>query len=129
MRRKTIGFRPCLALSEYMYDLDLPDHILHHQSIQELVNIAVDLGALHNDLLSFAKDQAEQFDHNLVTILQASGTVQDGFNAAGVLMEDMFRRWDTTLATLPSWSPDLDQQIQRYIKCIKDIVVANLNWS
>ncbi|KAK8086470.1 Presilphiperfolan-8-beta-ol synthase [Apiospora phragmitis] len=52
----TIGVMPCTALVEYALGIDLPDHVINHQSLEECREVAVDLVLLDNDILSYKKD-------------------------------------------------------------------------
>jgi hypothetical protein len=51
LRRKTVGARPSFAMMEY--DVDFPDGVLDHPSIEKLTLCAVDLIWIDNDLYSY----------------------------------------------------------------------------
>jgi hypothetical protein len=56
-RRKSAGVTPLMALVEYAHGLDLPDEIFGNQSIQEFQRIGTDLVLLHNDILSYKREE------------------------------------------------------------------------
>lgn len=45
-RRKAVAFAPIFALIEYAHDLDIPQEVFDHKSMQELNRIALDFAAL-----------------------------------------------------------------------------------
>jgi hypothetical protein len=57
IRRKSAGVTPLMALVEYAHGLDLPDKVFENQSIQEFQRIGTDLVLLHNDILSYKREE------------------------------------------------------------------------
>jgi hypothetical protein len=45
------------------------------------------------------------------------------------MLKKRFVRFDEVLAQLPSWGPDTDRDVARYIEGVRNVVRANLYWS
>ena len=68
-------------------------------------------------------------DHNIVAALRATGlTTQEAFDHAGVEITKRLHEWYITMAEVQSWGESIDRQVQRYIRGVRDVVTANLNW-
>jgi hypothetical protein len=53
---------------------------------------------------------------------------QMAFNHIGNMLVARYRDWYLALAELPSWGEHVDAQVQQYIRCVQNVVMANLNW-
>ncbi|MCJ1269147.1 hypothetical protein MMC22_009036 [Lobaria immixta] len=128
-RRQSIGVTPLFAMIEYFYDLDLPDEVFEHPSMIEMEKVATDFVLIHNDMLSYSKEQREGFDHNLVALYRSAGMgPQEAFDQMEELLKARLRGWHLALADLPQWGEAIDMQVQKYIGAVQDVVLANLNW-
>jgi hypothetical protein len=69
--------------------------------------------------------------NNILTVLmEARGfNLQEAADHAGVLFGDLMSRFVAERKKLPSWGPDLDRDINRYVDAIGHWVVGNLCWS
>ncbi|KAK2042488.1 hypothetical protein LZ31DRAFT_596409 [Colletotrichum somersetense] len=47
----------------------------------------------------------------------------------GSLLEESHREWDEVMSRLPDWDAEHDDEVERYIKCVQNVVQANLSWS
>ncbi|KAI4215131.1 MAG: hypothetical protein LQ351_002446 [Letrouitia transgressa] len=129
-RRRSSGVTPLFALVEYAHGLDLPDEIFEHRSIKEIERIGTDLVLLQNDILSYPKEEAEGVNHNLVAICRMNGMpAQQAFDHVNTLLRGCYRDWYFALADLPQWGEEIDNQVQKYIQGVQDVVLANLSWS
>ncbi|KAL9037990.1 MAG: hypothetical protein Q9214_005462, partial [Letrouitia sp. 1 TL-2023] len=148
-RRRSSGVTPLFALVEYAHGLDLSDEIFEHRSIKEIERIGTDLVLLQNDILSYRKEevrmhsrsspiieyvitkilQAEGVNHNLVAICRMNGMpAQQAFDHVNTLLRGCYRDWYLALADLPQWGEEIDNQVQKYIRGVQDVVLANLSW-
>ena len=67
--------------------------------------------------------------HNLVGVHRLSGmSAQAAFDATGSMLDARYRDWSAALAATPSWGETVDREVQRYITCVKNLILANLNW-
>lgn len=55
-------------------------------------------------------------------------SAQEAFDTVGSLLEERYLQWDQTIECVPSWGPDIDLQVRRYIEGIQNIVQANISW-
>ncbi|KAF4914570.1 Cytochrome P450 monooxygenase BOT4 [Colletotrichum viniferum] len=69
MRRGTIGVHPAINLTDYGSNINLPQHVYEHPSLQECMTVSADLVMWVNDVLSYRKDLALGVDHNLISLL------------------------------------------------------------
>ncbi|EHK42537.1 terpene synthase [Trichoderma atroviride IMI 206040] len=130
IRQRSAGCKPLYHLVEYAHGLLIPDEVFDNPVIQELECLGMDMVAISNDILSYRKEQAEGVPHNMVTVCRSNGmSPQKAFNTVGKLLEQRYRRWDETEASVPSWGEKTDVQVRKYIEGIKCVVKANLNWS
>ena len=73
--------------------------------------------------------QAEGVNHNLVAIHRITGMpAQQAFDSVDELLKHCYRDWYLTLSDLPQWGEKIDIQVQKYIRGVQDVVLANLNW-
>ncbi|KAL2813229.1 terpene synthase metal binding domain protein [Aspergillus granulosus] len=130
LRRQSAGVAPLFALVEYAHKLDLPDVVFECRPIQEIERIGVDFVLIQNDILSYCKEEREGVSHNLVAIARRSGmSAQSAFTHIGDMLAVRYRDWYLALAQLPSWSEDVDAQVQEYVEGVRGVVRANLGWS
>ena len=68
--------------------------------------------------------------NNILTVLMKEKglNLQEAADHAGVLFGDLMDRFVAERKKLPSWGPDLDRDINRYVDGIGDWVVGNLHW-
>ena len=82
-------------------------------------------------IVSYRKEErGEKVTYNLIGILRLSGMpAQEAFDHTGTMLETRYQNWAAALATLPSWGGTIHQDVQKYIRSVKNNVLANLNWS
>ncbi|KAI4189220.1 MAG: hypothetical protein L6R41_001600 [Letrouitia leprolyta] len=99
MRRQSIGAGPCFALIEYFYHLDLPD-------------------------------EAGDVDQNLIALYGRQGIPpQEAYDRIDILLKERYREWYLAQAELPQWGEVIDEQLQKYIRAMQDVITANMYWS
>jgi hypothetical protein len=82
-----------------------------------------------NDILSYAKEQAEGVPHNLITVFRAKGVLtQRAFDMAGEMLRQCYGDWFLAQAQLPHFGEVIDREVQKYILAIQRVMVASLNW-
>lgn len=130
MRRQSIGAGPCFALIEYFYYLDLPDEVFEDPAVQRLDRIAREMIVIQNDALSFPKELAGDVDQNLVALYGRQGVPpQEAYDRIDVLLKERYREWYLAQAELPQWGESIDEQLQKYIRAMQDVITANMYWS
>jgi translation initiation factor 2 alpha subunit (eIF-2alpha) len=53
---------------------------------------------------------------------------QEAFNTVGNLLEARYQDWQNAIKQLPSWGPEIDANVARYIQGIQNVVQANITW-
>jgi len=129
-RRDTIGVEPLFPLIEHALKLNLPNDVLANNSIRECERIVIDLIIIANDIVSYRKEESEGYGHNLVAAARRQGLgAQAAFDAVGVMLEARYQDWAVAVAGIPGWGGQIDEDVKKYIAAVKNIVVANVNWS
>jgi hypothetical protein len=55
-------------------------------------------------------------------------TQQEASDAVGEATVARYKEWDEVVAKLPSWGPETDAMVERYIEISRITVVSNLEW-
>jgi translation initiation factor 2 alpha subunit (eIF-2alpha) len=53
---------------------------------------------------------------------------QEAFDTVGNLLEERYQYWQKAIEQLPSWGPEIDANVARYIQGIQNVVQANITW-
>ncbi|KAH6712403.1 pentalenene synthase [Leptodontidium sp. MPI-SDFR-AT-0119] len=124
IRRRSAGVTPVIAM------INIPEAVYRHYSIEELKRVCADVIAIQNDILSYSKEEAEGVTHNLIAVLRQGGmSTQQAFDHAGEMLKDCYRDWYIAQSQVPQVSQATDYDIQKYIDAVRNIMLANLNWS
>ena len=147
-RRRTSGVKPSFSIFEL--GLDIPDEVMSHPAIQEMVLAAVDLVALCNvgdihvmgnggsdaialkDIFSYNLEQLRGDDlHNIITCVM--NEYHTDVNGAMLWVEDYLLqvadRFHAAMAALPQWEEPLDSQVKAYCDGLGQWVRALDDWS
>src|SRR5579872_6990413 len=83
------------------------------------------------DLFSYSREQASGDTQNMVAIMMHHHgmTLQQAVDFVGDLYKQCLDRFNEDRARLPSWSPEIDAQLQTYVQGLADWVVGSLHWS
>jgi hypothetical protein len=111
--------------------LDLPDAARCHPVVQRLVEMANNVVCWSNDIISLAKEMQRGDVHNLVlTIRHRDGcTLHEAIQRAVRMHDAEVRRFLATQRELPTFGPELDPDIARYIAVLRAWMRGNLDWS
>lgn len=121
-RRMSIGVEPTFALICFCHSIPRPPK---HTAIERLGRISKDFTLITNDLVSYRKEEAEAFTHNMVATLRLQNySAQAAFDHIVMLLDDLHREFEETVAELPE-----GEDVQRYVKVCKDVPIGNLYWS
>ncbi|KAF9648811.1 terpenoid synthase [Thelephora ganbajun] len=132
LRRDNSAVYACFALFEYALDIDLPDEVVEHPTFKNLQDWGCDLVCWANDVYSYDVEQSKGLEGNniLTVLMEAKGfNLQEAADNAGVLFGDLMSCFIAERKKLPSWGPDLDRDVSRYVDAIGHWVVGNLCWS
>lgn len=121
-RRVSIGVEPTFALICFCHSIPRPPE---HPAIERLGRISKDFTLITNDLVSYRKEEAEAFTHNLVATLRLQNfSAQAAFDHIGMLLDDLLEELEQTIAQLPE-----GENVESYVKVCKDVPIGNLYWS
>ncbi|KAH6908307.1 isoprenoid synthase domain-containing protein [Coprinopsis sp. MPI-PUGE-AT-0042] len=131
VRRDTSGCKPCWALIEYALDIDLPDFVVEHPLIEALNQGTNDLVTWSNDIFSYNVEQSRGDTHNMIVILMEyhGMTLQQAVDYVGDLCKQTIDAFCQNKQNLPSWGPEIDDMVARYVQGLQDWIVGSLHWS
>ncbi|KAG6335506.1 hypothetical protein ID866_3578 [Astraeus odoratus] len=131
LRRDTSGCKPCWALVEYAYNLDIPDEVMNHPLICALGEATNDLVTWSNDIFSYNVEQSKGQTHNMINVVMKEQGIdlQSAFDFVGNLCKQSIDRFIDCRARLPSWGPEIDRDIAIYVDGLADWIVGSLHWS
>ncbi|KAG7437211.1 Alpha-muurolene synthase [Fusarium oxysporum f. sp. raphani] len=128
-RRLSSGVTPLYHLIEYAHDIKLPDEVFENPIIQRLELLGADFVLLSNDILSYRKEENDDCPFSMVAACRMTGqSPQEAFDTVGNLLEERYQYWQKAIEQLPSWGPEIDASVARYIQGIQNVVQANITW-
>ncbi|KAL0067060.1 hypothetical protein AAF712_005844 [Marasmius tenuissimus] len=116
---------------EYALDIDLPEEVASSPAISALNEYTNDLVTWSNDIFSYNVEQARGDTHNMIVILMVhyGHTLQSAMDFVGEKCRNCIDNFNATRENLPSWGPEVDDMVQRYVKGLQDWIVGSLHWS
>ncbi|THH16145.1 hypothetical protein EW146_g4434 [Bondarzewia mesenterica] len=131
VRRDTSGCKPVFDLIEYSLDMELPEEVVEHPIIKALNQGANDLVTWSNDIFSYNVEQARGDTHNMICIfMEHDGlALQDAVDRVGALCKQTIDAFVENQARVPSWSPEVDRDVQLYVRGLQEWIVGSLHWS
>ncbi|TFK63351.1 terpenoid synthase [Pluteus cervinus] len=131
VRRDTSGCKPCWALIEYALDIDLPVFVVEHPIIEALNQGTNDLVTWSNDIFSYNVEQSRGDTHNMIVILMKyhGHDLQGAVDYVGNLCAQTIDTFVENRKNLPSWGPEIDDMVQKYVQGLADWIVGSLHWS
>ncbi|KAJ6531101.1 terpenoid synthase [Mycena capillaripes] len=131
IRRDTSGCKPCWALIEYALDIDLPDFVVEDPVIAALGQSTNDLVTWSNDIFSYNVEQSRGDTHNMIVILMNfhGHTLQSAVDYVGDLCRSTIDTFQRDRESIPSWGPEIDEMVQRYVEGLEAWIVGSLHWS
>ncbi|KAF5639771.1 presilphiperfolan-8-beta-ol synthase [Fusarium tjaetaba] len=114
---------------KYAHDINLTDEVFQNPIIQRLELLGADFVLLSNDILSYRKEENDDCPFSMVAACRMSGqSPQEAFDTVGNLLEARYQDWQNAIKQLPSWGPEIDANVARYIQGIQNVVQANITW-
>ncbi|KAI9438411.1 terpenoid synthase [Russula earlei] len=117
LTRLTAGPYPCFFPIEM--DLDIPDEVMTHPSMQMMRSLAAESLVLGNDLYSYNIEQAAGHGgHNIITVVMN----ENGVNLDAALdwvseyHEQVLSQFQAQYRILPSWGPTIDLKVSAYVE-------------
>ena len=132
LRRENSAIRLCFGLFEYALGFDLPDEVFENEAFMELYFAGCDLVCWANDLYSYDMELAKGHrGNNIITVLMESQqfSLQDAADSVGVHFADLMQAWSAAQSRLPSWGPQINADVAKYIEATGHWIRGNLDWS
>ncbi|EPT02352.1 hypothetical protein FOMPIDRAFT_1118553 [Fomitopsis schrenkii] len=132
LRRENSAVRFCFGMFGFTLGLDLPDEIFEHPVMMRLHLAAVDMVCWSNDLYSYNMEQAMgHTGNNVMTVLMKSQQcdLQAAADHVGAHFKQLMESFQVDKARLPSWGPELDAVVAKYVMAMETWVVGNCEWS
>ncbi|KAF8905261.1 isoprenoid synthase domain-containing protein [Gymnopilus junonius] len=131
LRRDTSGCKPCWALIEFAYNLNIPDEVMDHPTIHNLGEAANDLVTWSNDIFSYNVEQSKGDTHNMIPVVmnQEGVDLQTAVDFVGNMCKQSIDRFSAERNQLPSWGPEIDREVAIYVNGLADWIVGSLHWS
>ncbi|KAF5350098.1 hypothetical protein D9756_009238 [Leucocoprinus leucothites] len=130
LRRETFGAQATIAFLGF--GLELPEEVLSHPVMKSMTLAAMDLLCLTNDMHSYPVELARGIAfHNIVTSIIQEHKLD--VPAAMEWLENFGKHRVATFLSgideLPSWGPEVDADVQRYIENMGYLVRGADAWS
>ena len=130
MRRMTSGVHMVVDLIELAEGIHLPEEVLAHKSLRQMIAITNDVVAWSNDIFSLASDMRDVGHLNLVLSLwvHVHPELEDAVSSAAKLHDAEVSRFLRLAQTLPSFG-EHDEAVARFVKGLGLWMRANYDWS
>jgi hypothetical protein len=114
-RRQSVCVTPLFVLVEFGHKIDLPDEAFENAHVHRLEMLGVEIVLLHNDLLSYCKEEEEGVVHNTVAVCRLQGKgAQEAVTFIGTEVSCRMAEFEEAVQKLQG---------------IRDVIKANLWWS
>ena len=129
-RRQSVCVASLFALVEFGHKIGLPDHVFETDLLLKVQSLGIDITLLHNDLLSYYKEEAEEVPHNIIAACRRRGMgAQEAFTFVGEEVERRLQDLNKLTVEIAEGYGPSHGELMRYVQGIKDVIKANLFWS
>jgi hypothetical protein len=129
-RRQSVCVSTLFALVEFAHDIDLPDEVYDKDPMRKIRALGIDITMLHNDLISYHKEESEGVPHNIIAAYRGEGrTAQEAVDLVGADIERKCLRLERAIGEVSAWKSPWQYESLRYVQGVKDVIKANLYWS
>ncbi|KAI9442038.1 terpenoid synthase [Lactarius psammicola] len=116
LTRLTAGPYPCFFPLEM--DLNIPDEVMAHPSVELLRSLAAESLVLGNDLYSYNIEQAAGHGgHNIITVVMNEKKVNlhRALDWVAEYHGQVLSKFQAQHRVLPSWGPNIDRKLKTYV--------------
>ena len=129
-RRQSVCVLPLFALLEFAHDISLPDDVYDEKPMREVRELGIDITLLHNDLLSYHKEESEGVQHNILAAYGRKGkTAQEAVDLVGAEIHQRALLLERIIGEIDGRQTPSHDESMRYVQGIRDVIKANLYWS
>ncbi|KAI5835131.1 terpenoid synthase [Schizophyllum commune Tattone D] len=132
VRRDNSGVRPGFDLIEYCLGIDLPEFVFENPTFQEFYWASLDMICWQNDLYSYSVESAKGIGAvNFITVLmeELGLDIQGAADYVSEVYTRLFSQYEHGRKSLPSWDPETDMAVARYVNGIGCWLRGNIDWS
>jgi Terpene synthase family 2, C-terminal metal binding len=131
MRLFTSTMYCCILLFELTEELRLPPEVYDHPDVQRLATMTNNIVSWDNDIFSVGKERRHGDVHNLVLIVahEQQLSLQAAVDRVSMLHDAEVHAFIALAQGLPSFTPELDRELKRYIAGMRSWIRGNLDWS
>lgn len=131
MRQVTVGLYVEFELFGLTDGMVLPEQVREHPVLCNLMARASNLVGWANDIFTYEREVLEGEVHNLVMVLLSEHqlTLQETARLAVQLHNAEMKAFLAQAQELPSFGPELDAQVQRFVDMLKCWVRGHLDWA
>jgi hypothetical protein len=131
-RRDTGAVRTAIANIELCERIHLADEVLAHPHVDALATACNDVVCWSNDIISLAKERETGDMHNLVSVLERAccpGDLARATELAAGMHDARVDDFVGLAATLPSFDPNTDAALSRFVDTLRAWMRGNLDWA
>ena len=130
MRPYTGGLYTDIELIDITEDIYLPLPVRKNEIIQRLTLMTNNVVCWSNDIISYAKESKHHDVHNLVaTLLPSQQSLQHAIDLATAMTHAEVDAFVALEKQIPSFSADIDRDVQRYVAILRSWMRGNLDWA
>jgi len=131
MRPYTGGLFAYVELLCVTAGVDLPPRIRKHPNVQQLTCLANNVICWANDILSYAREQAQGDVHNLVLVMQHEQrlTLQQAIEQVTERHDDEMKAFLIAQAALPHFSPAVAADLDHYVELLRSMIRGSFDWA
>ncbi|GAB1521198.1 hypothetical protein RhiTH_004289 [Rhizoctonia solani] len=119
------------AALEYAHEIELPNKVHEDPIVSELALAGNQILTWSNDIYSFSLEQAKGYTHNILFVIMWNKEVdlQAAVDFVERMIQKRVKEYIDAKALLPSFGPEIDHQVAKYIQGIEHCIQANISWS
>ncbi|MGR9086018.1 MAG: terpene synthase family protein [Gammaproteobacteria bacterium] len=130
MRPYTGALFTVIELIDLTENIYLPLHVRKNEILQRLALMSINVVCWSNDIISFAKESRHHDVHNLVaTLLPSQRSLQKAIALAAEMTNAEIAAFIELQKQIPSFTPEIDAELGRYIAVLRSWMRGNLDWS
>ncbi|KAK0458907.1 terpenoid synthase [Desarmillaria tabescens] len=130
LRRGTIGVRP--SFDFFILTDDVPDEVVKHPQVEKLVQAAIDMTIIANDVYSYNVEQSRGDDaHNIVavTMMDKGLDIQGAMDYVGRRYHQIARTFIDDMKHVPTFPGQIGRILREYVFGLGIWVTTNIEWS
>jgi Terpene synthase family 2, C-terminal metal binding len=131
MRPYTGGIFAYIELLSATSGVKLPPRVRTHPIVQQLTCLANNVICWANDILSYAREQAQGDVHNLVLVMQHERhlVLQQAVERVTERHNAEMQAFLAAEAALPRFSPTTDSDLDHYVEILRNIIRGSFDWA